>query len=91
MIRARIQDALDIWHRDETRFPQSSPVTGFIGFLLRIKCSICILLGREGTGYDYVPVYVGTMFVCGYDASWTEVGVKWGWRDWQYSRYQDGI
>lgn len=91
MLRARFTDMLTIWERDDSRFPQSGSVTGVIGFLLRLKCSICILLDREGDGYDYVPVWIGPMFIYGYDARWSEVGVKWGWRGWQYRRYSNGI
>ena len=90
-LRARFADALDIWQPDEGRYPQGSPVTGWLGFLLRIKCSICILLDREGDGYDYVPVYIGPMSIWCNEASWTEVGVKYGWLDWQFLRYQNGV
>lgn len=91
MIRARIADALEIWEADEGRYPQGSPVSGFVGFLLRVKCSICIALGREGTGYDYVPVWIGPMSVWCNEASWSEVGVAYGWRDWRYLRYSNGV
>ena len=90
-LKARFADALEIWEPDQGQFPQGSPVGGFIGFLLRAKCSVCILFDWKGDGYDYVPVWIGPMFVYGHDASWSEVGVKWGWRNWQYLRYRNGI
>lgn len=88
----------DIWSRDASQYPAPGPVHGWIGFLLRVKCSICVLLGREGSGrhmsWDCVPVYVGPLHVTYYDgpsADWQEIGVDYGWRGWRFYRYRNGI
>ena len=98
MIWARIQDAMDIWAGDRTQYPQGSPVQGWFGFVLRLKCSLCILLDREGDvigGGYHVPVYVGPMCVGhswdGPTCDWTEVSVDLSWRGWRFYRYRNGI
>lgn len=91
MFKARVQDAFEIWQPDKGQYPQGSAIAGWLGFLLRVKCSICIMFGWEGDGYDYVPVYIGPMSVWCNEANWTEVGVKYGWREWSYLRYRNGV
>jgi hypothetical protein len=94
--RARLADAMEIWERDSSQYPQGSAAHGFVGFLLRIKASICILMDwRADDSFDVVPVWIGALYV-GHDwdgptASWSEVGVTYGWRGWTYARYQNGI
>lgn len=98
MITARLQDAMDIWHQDDGRYPQNSPVGGWLGFWLRVKASICIALNlesREKYDCELVPVWVGPLHVYetwnGPSASWAEVGVDLRWWSWKFSRYQNGI
>lgn len=94
---ARLQDAAEIWGPDEAQYPQGGAVQGFTGFLLRIKASICIALGRERRdhGFEAVPVWVGPLSVSysydGPSANWSELGTPLGWRGWWYCRYQNGI
>ena len=88
----------DVWSKDASSYPSSGPATGLFGFRMKLKCSICILLGRRGRESDScnsVPVYVSPWFSYhGYDgpgASWSEIAVDVGWKRWRYYEYQNGI
>lgn len=94
MLWARIQDAREIWDGSRGEYPQSGPIDGWLGFLLRIKCSICIVMDwKKQNDFDHVPVWVGGAFVNYADPSmsWSEVAVGYGWGNWTYSRYRNGI
>jgi hypothetical protein len=88
-----------IWSKDGSSYPAGGPVVGWFGFWLKIKCSICIVLRREGDdpygGYDSAPVYVSPWYSYhSYDgpgASWNEIAVDIGWKRWRYYEYTNGI
>lgn len=85
----------DVWSRDKSQYPANSPAWGWLGFLLRIKCSICILLGRRGSfseSFESVPVYVSPIWVnyAEPSANWREIAVDMSWRKWRYYTYTNG-
>lgn len=95
-LRAKFSDIAEIWDGSAGEYPASGPVTGWFGFRLRVKCSICMLFGWERKNdWDHVPVWVSGNYVghgCdGPTCDWWEVGVGYGWRNWTYSRYKNGI
>jgi hypothetical protein len=86
----------DVWSRDKSSYPATSPTWGWIGLCLRIKCSICILLGRRGSfeqSWDCsAPVYVSPIWVdyAAPSANWQEIAVDVPWRKWRYYTYTNG-
>ena len=88
----------NVWSKDRSSYPAGSAVTGWFGFRMKLKCSVCILLGRKGRDYDTlesVPVYVSPWYSYnsydGPSADWQEIAVDVGWRRWRYYEYRNGI
>lgn len=86
------------WSKDQGAYPQPGAVDGWLGFWLRIKCSICIILslkGRDPYNFDIVPVAIGPMSTFqtfdGPGASWSELCVGYGCLHWRYYEIRNGI
>lgn len=93
-----LDDITWIWSKDKGEYPQGSPVWGWMGFLLRIKCTVCVLLRLEGHDpyvSTCVPVAIGALWVSqgwnGPGADWSELGVDIRWWCWRFYRYRNGI
>lgn len=86
-----------VWGGDDSSYPAGSSCTGWFGFLHRVKATICILLGLECPlrWIETIPVYVGQIYVGqswdGPTCDWQEIGVGFGWRNWYYAVYSNGI
>lgn len=97
MFWARCQDAAEIWHPEPDKF-----IAQFCRehFWLRVKASICIVLGREGgthsaaRTYEDIPVWTSRGHCSqgweGPSYNWREVSVEPGWRKWRVYSYSNG-
>jgi len=93
------QDIKAIWSRDRGSYPQPSPISfDAFGLWLRVKCTVCMVLGRRGDpwrNFDHVPVWIGPLnagfTLDGPYGDWTEIGVGLGWRHWRFYEYRNGI
>lgn len=91
MMRARLQDAAEIWRGHHSHF-------GPLFSWLRIKATICMALGWESFSSDtydsHVPVWASSQSVSwGWDGpqcSWREVAVATSWKKWTFTSYVNG-